>query len=163
MNLRGGFALATLLCLWPNLATLAADATSIDSDRGSIPDNPLARQALDRLSATLARPLFVRTRTRPSLQPPAIVRVEAPVTPPPTPPVVTLLGILKSDDDTTRAVLRSGAPAKIIQVRVGDLVDSWTVTEITGRRVILSLDSQSTTIRLFKGLEPRPARRADAK
>jgi hypothetical protein len=155
-------ALAVLICLWSNLMAVAADGAVVDRDQSPVLSNPLAGRALENLSATLARPLFVPTRRGKSNEPAPVVRVEAPVAPPAPPPAVALLGIVKSDE-TARAMLRMGGTSKTIHVQIGDQVGGWTVTEIADRSLILSSDTRRAIVGLFKGLEPRTPIRPDPK
>jgi hypothetical protein len=111
--------------------------------------SPLAAQPLDRLSATRERPLFSPTRRRPA--PPApIVLAPEPPPPPPPPPDVALFGIVM-DGDEARAVVRASPADKIMRVRIGDDIGGWKVSQIEGRRLVLSLDDRIATFTMFTG------------
>ena len=106
--------------------------------------NPLQGLSLDRLSASRDRPLFSPDRRPPAPPPPPVERAPEP---PPAPPDVTLLGIVV-DGERTRAIVRSGT-AKIERVQIGDDFSGWKVSQIEGRRLLLSLDDRSVTFTLF--------------
>ena len=108
--------------------------------------NPLEAQPLDRLSATRERPLFSPTR-RPIPPPPPPPPEAAPVAVVPQPPNVQLFGIVV-DDDGARAIVRSGAE-KVDRVQIGDDIGGWKVSQIEGRRLVLSLDGRLATFTLF--------------
>jgi len=108
--------------------------------------NPLAAQPLDRLSATRDRPLFSPTR-RPPPPPPPPPPEQAPVAVIPQPPNLTLVGI-GLDDEGARALIRSSA-TKADRVQIGDDIGGWKVTQIDGRRLVLSLDGRFATFTLF--------------
>ena len=107
--------------------------------------NPLEAQPLDRLSATRERPLFSPTR-RPTPPPPPPPEA-APVAVVPQPPNVQLFGIVV-DDEGARAIVRSGAE-KVDRVQIGDDIGGWKVSQIEGRRLVLSLDGRFATFTLF--------------
>lgn len=154
MKLRDDVALAALLCLCANPASFAADGPPPDRDASYVL-NPLAVKTLDRLPATLARPLFLPTRSRLPRASAVVVQTETPPpSPPPPPPAMRLLGILKTGP-VARAALRVGPAANIMLVGVGDQIGGWTVTEIAARQMVLSLNAQTVSVGLFKRLEPR--------
>ncbi len=108
--------------------------------------NPLEVQPLDRLSATRERPLFSPTR-RPTPPPPPPPPEAAPVAVVPQPPNVQLFGIVM-DDQGARAIVRAGSE-KVDRVQIGDDIGGWTVSQIEGRRLVLSLDGRFATFTLF--------------
>ncbi len=108
--------------------------------------NPLEAQPLDRLSATRERPLFSPTR-RPTPPPPPPPPEAAPVAVVPQPPNVQLFGIVV-DEEGARAIVRSGTE-KVDRVQIGDDIGGWTVSQIEGRRLVLSLDGRFATFTLF--------------
>jgi general secretion pathway protein N len=108
--------------------------------------NPLEAQSLDRLSATRERPLFSPTR-RPTPPPPPPPPEAAPVAIEPQPPNVQLFGIVM-DDQGARAIVRS-SNEKIDRVQIGDDIGGWKVSQIEGRRLVLSLDGRFATFTLF--------------
>jgi general secretion pathway protein N len=149
--------LLSCLCTLPAFAGEAASPAGADQ----LP-NPLARQTMDHLSATLDRPLFVLSRRA---APPTIVPLaqieEVPPPPPPPLPNLTLLGILKEGEDL-HAVVRTSGNEQITRVRIGDLLGGWKVADIAGRRLLLSLDEQTTAFVLFETMEVKPTRSAAA-
>jgi hypothetical protein len=114
------------------------------------PSNPVAAQSLDQLSAILDRPLFSPTR-RPPAPPPApapIVHAAEPPAPPPPPPNLVLFGVVM-DGEGARAIVRAGADKKLVRAQIGDEIDGWKVSQIEGRKVVLSLDGRFATFTLF--------------
>jgi hypothetical protein len=128
-------------------------AVAIAQTQGSpaaAPSNPVAAQSLDQLSAILDRPLFSPTR-RPPAPPPApapIVQAAEPPAPPPPPPNLVLFGVVM-DGESARAVVRAGADKKLVRAQIGDEIDGWKVSQIEGRKVVLSLDGRFATFTLF--------------
>ena len=113
------------------------------------PSNPVAAQSLEQLSTIVDRPLFSPSR-RPPAPPPApapIVQAAEPPAPPP-PPNLVLFGVVM-DGESARAVVRSGADKKMIRAQIGDEIDGWKVSQIEGRKVVLSLDGRFATFTLF--------------
>ena len=146
---------AVSLLLWP-AAVLASDAATSQSQRDRLP-NPLAAQSMEGLSATVDRPLFSPSRRAPA--PPPVPAAQAPAPPPPPapPPNVVLVGIVM-DGESARAVIRAGADRKIVRARIGDDVGGWKVSQIEGRKLVLSLDDRLATFTLFNNRagEQRP-------
>ena len=114
------------------------------------PFNPVAAQSLEQLSTILDHPLFSPSR-RPPAPPPAtppIVQAVEPPAPPPPPPNLVLFGVVM-DGEGARAVVRSGADKKLVRAQIGDEIDGWKVSQIEGRKVVLSLDGRFATFTLF--------------
>jgi hypothetical protein len=111
--------------------------------------SPLAAHPADRLSATRERPLFSPSR-RPPAPPPAPIIGPPPPAPPPAPPNVTLVGIVM-DTEEARAIVQAGPQNEIRRVRIGDDVGGWKVTQIEGRKLVLSLDSRLAMFTMFGG------------
>jgi len=112
--------------------------------------NPVAAQSLEQLSTILDHPLF-SPRRRPPAPPPApppIVQVAEPPAPPPPPPNLVLFGVVM-DGEGARAVVRSGVDKKLVRAQIGDEIDGWKVSQIEGRKVVLSLDGRFATFTLF--------------
>jgi general secretion pathway protein N len=124
--------------------------------------NPLEAQSLDRLSATRERPLFSPTR-RPTPPPPPSPPETAPIAAVPQPPNVQLFGIVV-DEEGARAIVRSGSQ-RVDRVQVGDDIGGWKVSQIEGRRLVLSLDGRLATFTLFSNdhgqQAPRDAEQAE--
>jgi hypothetical protein len=130
---------------------LTSDATAVADEKQPSPaalSNPVAAQSLDQLSATLDRPLFSTTRRPPPPPPPPAVQVVAPPPPPPPPPNVVLFGIV-IDGEGARAVVRDGVDKKLLRAQIGDDIDGWKVSQIEGRKMVLSLGGRFATFTLF--------------
>jgi hypothetical protein len=112
--------------------------------------NPVAAQSLDELSATLDRPLFSPGRRPPAPPPPPAVQAAAPPALPPPPPNLILFGVVM-DGEGARALVRTGADKKVLRAQIGDDIDGWKVSQIEGRKVVLSLDGRFATFTLFSG------------
>jgi general secretion pathway protein N len=109
----------------------------------------LAAQTLERLSVTRERPLFSPTRRPPPPPPlPVVSRPELPA--PPSPPTVHLFGIVV-DAEGAHAIVRNGTSGPMVRVRIGDEVGGWKVSQIEGRKLVLSLDDRFATFTLFSG------------
>jgi hypothetical protein len=134
------------LVLWSASIFGAGANAQSDDQPGGVLANPLQAQSLDRLSATRDRPLFSPVR-RPAAPPPAPVEHVAEAPAPPPPPNVTLFGIVV-DGEGARAIVRSGTN-KIERVQIGDDIGGWKVSQIEGRRLVLSLDDRLATFTLF--------------
>ncbi|MGZ5837157.1 MAG: hypothetical protein ACXWJ5_13285 [Xanthobacteraceae bacterium] len=131
--------------LWTT-AALGADAPAPAQDSSNVTlSNPLAAQFLERLSATVDRPLFSPSRRPP---PGPVAQVPQPPGPPAPPPNLVLSGIVM-DGERTRAVVRVGAEKKILHAQIGDNIEGWTVSQIEGRKLVLSLDGRFVTFTLF--------------
>jgi hypothetical protein len=127
-------------------AALGADTPAPAQDSSNVTlSNPLAAQSLERLSATLDRPLFSPSR-RPTPAPVA----QAPELPvPPAPPPDLVLSGVVMDGKSARAVVQVGAEKKILRAEIGDNIGGWTVSRIEGRKLVLSLDGRFVTFTLF--------------
>ena len=55
------------------------------------------------------------------------------------------------DGEGARAVVRAGADRKLLRAQIGDDIDGWKVSQIEGRKVVLSLDGRFATFTLFSG------------
>lgn len=112
--------------------------------------NPVAALSLEQLWATRERPLFSPARRLPAAPepapPPPPMAVAAPA--PAPAPTLALFGIV-ADADGARAIVRAGGSNEILRLRVGDLVESWTVAEIGRTEVVLRLGERSETVGLF--------------
>ncbi len=145
------FALPAALIL-VSAAITRAHAQAHLKDQSQVPTaptvalvSPLAANPLDRLSATRDRPLFSPSRRPPP--PPPVAIVSPP--PPLEPPNVTLFGVVM-DAAEARAIVQAGPQNQIRRVRIGDDIGGWKVTQIEGRRLVLSLDSRMATFTMFK-------------
>jgi general secretion pathway protein N len=141
------------------IAGAAATAEQQDQSAAGLA-NPLAAQSLDQLSSTLERPLFSPSRRPPAPPPPPVAQAPPPPAPPPPPPNLVLFGVVM-DGEGARAVVRSGADKKLVRAQIGDEIDGWKVSQIEGRKVVLSLDGRFATFKLFNDdrgkSEPGPA------
>jgi general secretion pathway protein N len=126
-------------------------AVAIAQNRSAAtPSNPVVAQSLEKLSAIVDRPLFSPSR-RPPAPPPEpapVVQAAEPPPPPPPPPNLVLFGVVM-DGESARAVVRSGADKKMIRAQIGDEIDGWKVSQIEGRKLVLSLDGRFATFTLF--------------
>jgi hypothetical protein len=139
-----------LLCsasLFGDGAKIFCANANAQSEGGGTLANPLQAQSLERLSATRDRPLFSPTRRPVPPPPPPVARVPE-VVPPPPPPNVTVVGIVL-DGDGARAIVRSGMGKKFERVTIGDDIGGWKVSQIEGRRLVLSLGERLATFTLF--------------
>ena len=130
--------------------TVHGVAAQAQDPSAAAPSNPVAAQSLDQLSTILDRPLFSPSR-RPPAPPPApppIVQAVEPPAPPPPPPNLVLFGVVM-DGEGARAVVRAGADKKLVRAQIGDEIDGWKVSQIEGRKVVLSLDGRFATFTLF--------------
>jgi hypothetical protein len=134
-----------VLLLYLTTAALGADAPAQDLSVITL-SNPLAAQSMERLSATVDRPLFSPSR-RPTLIPP-VGHAEPPQAPPPPPPSLVLSGVVM-DGQSARVVVLVGAEGRILHARIGDEIDGWKVSQIEGRRLVLSLGGRFATFTLF--------------
>jgi type II secretory pathway component PulC len=136
---------AVFLLYWTT-AALGADAPAPAPDSSGVSlSNPLAAQSLERLSATVDRPLFSPSRRPP---PRPVARAPEPPAPPTPPPDLVLTGIVM-DGQSARAVVRLGAEKKILHAQIGDDIGGWKVSQIEGRKLVLSLDGRFATFMLF--------------
>jgi general secretion pathway protein N len=134
--------------LW-SAAELGAAATAQAQDQPAAAlSNPVAAQSLDQLSTTLDRPLFSPSRRPPAPPPPPVVQAAEPPAPPAPPPNLVLFGVVM-DGEGARAVVRSGADRKLLRAQIGDEIEGWKVSQIEGRKVVLSLDGRFATFTLF--------------
>jgi hypothetical protein len=116
--------------------------------------NPLAAQPLDQLSTILDRPLFSPSR-RPPARPAPVVQGPAPSAQPAPPPNLVLLGVVM-DGEGARAIVRAGTDQKSVRAQIGDEIEGWKVSQIEGRKVVLSLDGRFATFRLFNDERGEP-------
>jgi hypothetical protein len=150
---RSSLVLAILLMIGPTggLMEDAARAQTPDMPAPSTPSlNPLSTIDPSSLSAFRDRPLFSSTRRRP--EDPALD--EAPPDPADettitaTEPVQHLLGVILTPAGAS-AQLRDETNQTTITVREHDMVDGWSVVEISPTEVALSKDGETRRIRIF--------------
>jgi hypothetical protein len=140
---------AFILLLFLSASAFSAAARTEEQERSaSALANPVAAQPLDQLSTILDRPLFSPSRRPPARPPPPVVQAPAPPAPPPPPPNLVLFGVVM-DGEGARAVVRAGADKKLVRAQIGDEIDGWKVSQIEGRKVVLSLDGRFATFKLF--------------
>jgi general secretion pathway protein N len=138
----------SVLLLW-SVVMLGAAAPALAQDQpAAAPANPVAAQALDKLSTTLDHPLFSPTRRPPAPPPPPVAQAPPPPPPPAPPPNLVLFGVVM-DGESARAVVRTGADRKLLRAQIGDDIEGWKVSQIDGRKVVLSLDGRFATFTLF--------------
>jgi hypothetical protein len=141
------YSLSTITSLLLLSASLFAAGASAQSGDSGILANPLQAQSLDHLSATRDRPLFSPSRRPVPPPPPPVVHAPEPV-PPPPPPNVTVVGIVL-DGEGARAIVRTGMGKKFERVQIGDDIGGWKVSQIEGRKLVLSLGERLATFTLF--------------
>jgi hypothetical protein len=138
-----------VLLLCSVVARDAAVPASAQDQPAAAVANPMAAQPLDKLSTTLDRPLFSPTRHPPAPPPPPVAQAPPPPPPPPPPPNLVLFGVV-IDGEGARAVVRNGADRKLLRAQIGDDIEGWKVSQIDGRKVVLSsLDGRFATFMLF--------------
>jgi hypothetical protein len=144
--LAGTLSAAVLVLGFGPVFVAAANAQSPPTSETA---NASQTQALENLSATRDRPLFSPSRRPPAPPPPPVEMVYEPPPPPPPPPApdVTLFGVVV-DGDGARAIIRAGT-AEMQRVQIGDEIGGWTVSQIEGRQLVLSLDGRLATFTLF--------------
>jgi len=137
---------AFILLLFLSASAFSTAARTEEQERSAAaPANPVAALPLDQLSTILDRPLFSPSRRPPPPPPPPVAQAPAP---PPPPPDLVLFGVVM-DGEGARAVVRAGADKKILRAQIGDDIDGWKVSQIEGRKVVLSLDGRFATFKLF--------------
>jgi hypothetical protein len=136
-----------VLLLYLTTAALGADAPAQDL-HGVTLTNPLAAQSMERLSATVDRPLFSPSR-RPTPIPPVGQDPEPAQAPPPPPPPSLVLSGVVMDGESARVIVLVGAERRILRAQIGDEIDGWKVSQIEGRRLVLSLGDRFATFTLF--------------
>jgi general secretion pathway protein N len=138
----------SVLLLWSVVMLGAAAPAPAQDQPAAAPVNPVAAQALDKLSTTLDHPLFSPTRRPPAPPPPPVAQAPPPPPPPAPPPNLVLFGVVM-DGESARAVVRTGADRKLLRAQIGDDIEGWKVSQIDGRKVVLSLDGRFATFTLF--------------
>jgi general secretion pathway protein N len=139
---------AFILLLFLSASAFSTAARTEEQERSAAASaNPVAALPLDQLSTILDRPLFSPSRRPPAPPPPPVVQAPPPPAPPP-PPDLVLFGVVM-DGEGARAVVRAGADKKILRAQIGDDIDGWKVSQIEGRKVVLSLDGRFATFKLF--------------
>jgi hypothetical protein len=137
-----------VVLLWAALVAGAAATDEPQEPSAAALANPVAAQSLDQLSSTLDRPLFSPSRRPPAPPPPPVAQAPPPSAPPLPPPNLVLFGVVM-DGEGARAVVRSGADKKMLRAQIGDEIDGWKVSQIEGRKLVLSLDGRFATFMLF--------------
>ena len=135
-----------VLLLYLTTTALGADAPAPDL-HGVTLSNPLAAQSMERLSAIVDRPLFSPSR-RPTSTPPVSEDPEPPRAPPPPPPSLVLSGVVM-EGQGARVVVLVGAERRVLRAQIGDEIDGWRVSQIEGRKLVLSLGDRFATFTLF--------------
>jgi general secretion pathway protein N len=111
---------------------------------GELPELP----SIEELSATVERPLFVRTR-RPPAEPEAAPAAEtAAVAVPSEEAPADLTGIV-SGPERTYAILTNRATKEVHHLRRGETIEDWSIQEIGTRYVVLRRGPGSLRLELF--------------
>jgi len=138
---------SAVVLLYLTTAALGADAPGPAQDLHSVTlSNPLAAQSIERLSAIVDRPLFSPSRRPPT--PPVSQNPEPPPAPPTPPPSLVLSGVVM-DGQGAYVVVLVGAERRILRAQVGDEINGWRVSQIEGRKLVLSLGDRFATFTLF--------------
>ena len=136
-----------LLLLLTTNAALGADAPTQAQSSDAKLSNPLAVQTIEQLSAIVDRPLFSPSRrgvpTAPASRDP---ETPAPTAPPP--PNLVFSGAVL-DGTSANVVVLVGPERKPLRAQIGDEIGGWTVSEISGRTLVLSRDGRFATFSLF--------------
>ena len=135
---------AALLLFWTS-AVLGADASAPAQDLDGKPSNPLATQTMERLSAIVNRPLFSPSRRG---APPPPVNRDPEMPTPPRPPNLVFSGVVM-DGASASVVVLVGAERRVLRAEIGDEIEGWKVTQIAGRKLVLSRDGRFATFSLF--------------
>jgi len=147
----------TPLRQWPMLgmaAALIAAAAGMavaqepPKDPAGLPELP----AIEDLSETLERPLFMKTR-RPPEAPVAPVVEAAPVKVPTEEAPADLTGIVNGPD-LHYAILTNRATKEVLHLRKGEKIEEWSLQEIGPRYVVLRRGPGSLRLELFEEKEP---------
>jgi general secretion pathway protein N len=139
--------LTPALVLILTTGALAADAPApAQNANGATLSNPLAAQTMEQLSAIVDRPLFSPNRRHALIAP--IARAPEPEVAVP-PPTLVLSGVVM-DGEGARVIVLVGPERRILRAQIGDEIGGWTVTQIEGRKVVLSLGGRFATFTLFK-------------
>lgn len=141
------------LLLFSTSAALGADAPAQAQGLDGKLSNPLAVQSIERLSAIVDRPLFSPSR-RGVPTPPANKAPET-ATPSVPPPNLVFSGAVL-DGTSAHVVVLVGAERRALRAQIGDEIGGWTVSEISGRTLVLSRDGRFATFSLFKGNTDQP-------
>jgi hypothetical protein len=140
---------AFILLLFLSASVFSAAARTEEQERSAAAlANPVAAQPLNQLSTILDRPLFSPSRRPPAPSPAPVVQGPASLAPPPPPPNLVLFGVVM-DGEGARAIVRVGADKKLVRAQIGDEIDGWKVSQIEGRKVVLSLGGRFATFKLF--------------
>jgi hypothetical protein len=135
-----------LLLLW-TIAAFGADAPApAQGSNGGTLSNPLAAQPIEAFSAIVDRPLF--SPSRHGAPAPLATRDSETRTPPPPQPNLVLTGVVM-DGTSARVIVLVGPERKIVRAEIGDEIGGWTVSQISGRELVLSLGGQSASYTLF--------------
>jgi len=117
--------------------------------------NPVAGVALSELTATRERPVFTPSRRPPSPAPSREVVVAAAPPPqrvvPPTPPPFSLVGTVISRT-VNIAIVKYDRTTEVIALKLGDIREGWTVSNIERGAVHLRIGDRNLEIALQKRL-----------
>lgn len=130
-------------------ATAATTPVAVTADEASLA--PAARSAAE-FPQTRSRPIFFASRRPVDRTPPKVAA--APVKPAPVVPLfpldqLQLVGIVRTGQDTARALIRVGADGQGNWVGVGDQVRGWKLQEIKDDNAVLESNGQRGEVRLY--------------
>jgi general secretion pathway protein N len=138
---------SALLLIWTTAAPGADAPASPQASNGVTLANPLAALTMEQLSAIVDRPLFSPNRRGAPTA--AVARDPEPQRQAPTPPPSLVLSGVVMDGGGARVVVLVGPERKAIRAQIGDKIGGWTVTQIEGRKLVLSLGGRIATFTLF--------------
>ena len=135
------------------LASVALFGARSSAEPAALAANPLWDMPLAQLPVTQERPIFLRSRRRPS-PPPAFVAPVAfqqPSKPPePEHPAVSLVGTVVGTD-VLMGIFLDKATNKIVRLRLGEEHQGWVLRQIRAREVTLAKDVEE-----ILALDPPP-------
>jgi hypothetical protein len=135
------------LLLFSASAAFGADAQAQAQDLNGKLSNPLAAQTIERMSAIVDRPLFSPSRRGVSMP---LVDQNRETPPPPAPPPNLIFSGAVLDGTSAQVIVLVGAERRALRAQIGDNIDGWMVSEISGRTLVLSRDGRLATFSLFK-------------
>ncbi|MPZ56881.1 MAG: hypothetical protein GEU91_10380 [Rhizobiales bacterium] len=131
------------------LAALAGFATAQQPPKPTPGDGP-ELPSIEDLSATIERPLFIRSR-RPPAAAPELVQTDT-VTVPSEEAPADLTGIVNGPDKTY-AILTSRATKETHHLQTGETIENWNIQEIGPHHIVLRRGTGSLRLELFQEKE----------
>ncbi|WP_024507297.1 hypothetical protein [Bradyrhizobium sp. ARR65] len=119
-------------------------------ERPSLSANPLWGIPLSQLSATRERPIFSPSRRPPppvAAAEPVVVKAPAPRRKEITPPPLSLVGTIASEDEGFGIFLDQSSKTAL-RLKLGDDYQGWKLRSIRGREVTMEKDEQAAVLSL---------------